>query len=96
MIIGQGPALTTGPHRTDLCRIGDIHKRTVYNLNMNNEVVDLTSILSEIHERKWVALSKDNKKVVDFDSNLMALDKRVNRSEVTFMKVPPSDVYLSF
>lgn len=38
---------------------------------MNNEVVDLTSVLSEIHEKKWVALSKDNKVVVDFDADLL-------------------------
>jgi hypothetical protein len=63
---------------------------------MDRHVVDLTTILTHEHERKWVALSKDNKKVVDFDKSLIELDKRVNRDEVTFMKVPPSDVYLCF
>jgi hypothetical protein len=69
---------------------------TVYNQIMDNQVIDLTSVLSTEHEKKWVALSKDNKKVVDFDESLSALDKRVNKDEVTFMKVPPRDVYLSF
>ena len=63
---------------------------------MNEQVIDLTTVLSSEHETKWVALSKDNKRVVDFDESLIALDKRVNKDEVTFMKVPPSDVYLSF
>ncbi len=63
---------------------------------MNSSVVDLTTVLKKEHERKWVALSRDNKSVVDFDDDLIALDKRVRRDEVTFMKVPPSDVYLSF
>lgn len=63
---------------------------------MESHVVDLTSVLTKEHEKKWVALSRDNKKVIDFDENLIALDKRVDRKEVTFMKVPPSDVYLCF
>lgn len=63
---------------------------------MSTKAIDLTTILSKIHEKKWVALTKDNKKVVDFDADLIALDKRVDKSQVVFMKVPPSDVYLSF
>ncbi len=63
---------------------------------MSSPAIDLTSILKAEHECKWVALSRDNKRVVDFDADLIALDKRVKKDEVTFMKVPPSDVYLSF
>ncbi len=63
---------------------------------MDSLVIDLTTVLKKEHERKWVALSRDNKRVVDFDTSLLELDKRVRRDEVTFMKVPPSDVYLSF
>ncbi len=62
----------------------------------SNTVVDLTKVLSKEHEMKWVALSKDNSKVIDFDADLLTLDKRVQAEEVTFMKVPASDVYLSF
>ena len=62
----------------------------------SNTIVDLTKVLSKEHEKKWVALSKDNSKVVDFDVDLLALDKRVKTDEVTFMKVPASDVYLGF
>jgi hypothetical protein len=54
---------------------------------MNSQVIDLTAVLTTEHERKWVALSRDNKRVVDFDVDLLALDKRVKREEVTFMKV---------
>ena len=73
-----------------------LHVPVVYNYLMESHVIDLTSVLSKEHEKKWVALSKDNKRVIDFDADLIALDKRVNKDEVVFMKVPPSDVYLSF
>lgn len=63
---------------------------------MNSQVIDLSSVLSTIHEKKWVALSRDNSRVVDFDIDLLALDSRVNKDEVTFMKVPASDAFLSF
>lgn len=63
---------------------------------MKTPVVDLTKIITREHERKWVALSRDNKRIIDFDTDLVSLDKRVNKDEVTFMKVPPSDVYLNF
>lgn len=65
-------------------------------MNTGQEVVDLTKVLTKEHEQKWVALSKDNKTVVDFDDDLIALDERVEGKDVTFMKVPASDVYLSF
>lgn len=63
---------------------------------MDTGVVDLTKILTKEHEQKWVALSRDNKTVVAFDDDLIALDKLVGGKDVVFMKVPPSDVYLSF
>ena len=63
---------------------------------MDTQVIDLTTVLKKEHDQKWVALSKDNKKVVDFDVNLIELDKRVDKDKVTYMKVPPSDMYLSF
>jgi hypothetical protein len=59
-------------------------------------VIDLTKILTKDHEKKWVALSRDNTKVVNYDADLLALDKKVAGQDVVFMKVPPSDVYLSF
>lgn len=63
---------------------------------MNDQVVDLTSVLTKEHEEKWVALSRDNKTVVAYDTDLVELDKRVEGKDVVFMKVPRSDGYLSF
>lgn len=59
-------------------------------------LVDLTNILTKEHEEKWVALTRDNTKVVAFDEDLTRLDARVGDQEVVFMKVPRSDGYLSF
>ncbi len=58
--------------------------------------IDLSKVLNKEHEQKWVALSKDNKKVIAYDANLLALDRKVQGQNVTFMKVPASDVYLTF
>lgn len=63
---------------------------------MTPKAVDLTKILTKEHERKWVALTRDNKRVVAFDDDLIALDKKVGDQDVVFMKVPASDAYLSF
>jgi hypothetical protein len=63
---------------------------------MDKNVVDLTKILTKDHEQQWVALSKNNTKVIDADTDLIELDKRVGNQDVVFMKVPSSDVYLSF
>jgi hypothetical protein len=57
---------------------------------------DLSKILKKEHEKKWVALSADNTEVIAFDEDLLKLDARVNGQDVVYMKVPSSDVYLSF
>ena len=61
---------------------------------MKPQIIDLTKILKKKHEKKWVALTRDNKKVVDFDVDLITLDSRVNKDEVVYMKAPPADAYL--
>jgi len=38
---------------------------------------DLTKILGKEHEEKWVALSKDRKKLVDSSENLVELRDRL-------------------
>lgn len=50
------------------------------------------------YERQWVALSRDNLRIVDTDTSLAALAKRIDVSgeAVTYMKVPRTDAYLSF
>ncbi|CAN5732599.1 hypothetical protein BH11PAT2_BH11PAT2_07180 [soil metagenome] len=58
--------------------------------------IDLTKVIKKEHELKWVALSKDNKRVVAFDKSLVALSKEVKGKDVTYMKVPQSGVYLNF
>lgn len=58
--------------------------------------IDLTKIIKKHHERKWVALSKDYKKVIAFDENLLALTKKIGKRKVIYMRVPPSDVFLTF
>lgn len=57
---------------------------------------DLTKILTQEHEKKWVALSRDNKTVVAYDDDLIELDRQVDGQDVVFMKVPSADVFLSF
>ena len=57
---------------------------------------DLTRVLTKDHEKKWVALSRDNTQVVAFDDDLVALDKKVAGQDIVFMKVPSSEAYLSF
>ena len=58
--------------------------------------MNLIKILKAEHEKKWVALSKDLKKIVSFNESLSALKKNVGNTEVVYMKIPPSGVYLSF
>jgi hypothetical protein len=77
-------------------RVHVAFRKVVYTLGMEKHVIDLTSVLSREHEKKWVALSKDNKCVVDYDESLIELGKRVDKRQVTFMKAPPTDVYLCF
>ncbi len=57
---------------------------------------DLTKVLTKAHEKKWVALTRDYKQVVAYDENLAELDRQVGAKDVVFMKVPSSDVFLSF
>jgi hypothetical protein len=58
--------------------------------------LNLHRIIKEQHEKKWVALSRDKSKVIDFDASLLELKKKIGNQKVVFMKVPPADVYLSF
>lgn len=57
---------------------------------------NLPNIITEEHEEKWVAIARDYSEVVDFDESLVALNKKIRGRDVVYMKVPPSDVYLSF
>jgi hypothetical protein len=59
---------------------------------------NLTKVLKKIHEEKWVALSKDRTKVLDFDANLVKLADRVekNNKAYVYMKVLRSDTEYCF
>ncbi len=57
---------------------------------------DLTKILSKKLEKKWVALSMDHKKVISSSDSLAALEKKVGRKEVVYMKVMSSDTEYAF
>ena len=57
---------------------------------------NLPNIITEEHEKKWVAIARDYSEVVDFDESLVILDKRIEGKDIVYMKIPPSDVYLSF
>ena len=52
--------------------------------------IDLTKILTKAHEQKWVALSRDHKKVIGFSEDLVKLKKKVGETKVVYMKVPAS------
>ena len=59
---------------------------------------DLTKILGKEHEEKWVALSKDRKKLVDSSENLVELRDRMGskRNDYVYMRVLRSDMEYSF
>jgi hypothetical protein len=61
-----------------------------------NRNTDLTKILTKAHERKWVALSPDYRKVVGYGDKLAALTARVGKKKVVYMKVPRTDTYHAF
>ncbi len=58
--------------------------------------LNLHTIIKEEHEKNWVALSRDKTEVIAFDKDLLELKKKIGDQKVTFMKIPPADVYLSF
>ena len=59
---------------------------------------DLTKILGKEHEEKWVALSKDRKKLVDSSENLVELRGCLGskRNDYVYMRVLRSDMEYSF
>ena len=54
---------------------------------------DFTRIIKKIHEEKWVALSEDHSKVIDFAPTLMELRDRLgdDKNRYVYMKVLRSD-----
>jgi len=60
------------------------------------KAIDLSKILTEVHERKWVALSRDYRTVIGSSESLSALKKIVGTRDVVYMKVPPSDIIFAY
>ncbi len=58
---------------------------------MKLKSIDLTKILKEQHENKWVALSRDYTKVMGVNSKLKDLKEKIGDEDVVYMKVPSSD-----
>jgi len=59
---------------------------------------DFTRIIKKIHEEKWVALSEDHSKVIDFAPTLMELRDRLgdDKNRYVYMKVLRSDMEYCF
>lgn len=57
---------------------------------------NLTKILNKSHENKWVALSKNQTKVLGYSASLMDLKKNVSSKEVVYMKVLLRDFSFAF
>ena len=59
---------------------------------------DFTKILTKEHEGKWVALTRDCYKVVDFGDDFAALAERIDqkKKDVVYHKVLPTDMEFSF
>ena len=59
---------------------------------------DLTKVLSKEHEEKWVALSRDQRRVVDSGVSLPKLRERLGekKNDYVYMKILRSDIEYSF
>jgi hypothetical protein len=57
---------------------------------------DLSKILNNKHERKWVALTPDHSEIIAYGDDLVRVSKEAGSRDVVYMKVPPSDTYLTF
>ena len=63
---------------------------------MNDDSRDLTKVITQDLESKWIALSEDYARVVDSSEDLMVLKDRVGTDNVIYMKVPKSGVSYAF
>ena len=52
---------------------------------------DLSKILKDEHSGKWVAVSSDHKRVVDYSDDLVSLGKRVGTDGVVYIKTLPKN-----
>lgn len=59
---------------------------------------DLTNVLKKEHEEKWVALNREQTKVLDASAKLADLTKKLGEKgkDAVYMKVLRSDVEYAF
>ncbi len=57
---------------------------------------DLSKIITKKHEGKWVALSKDYKKIIAFSEDVLKLEKMVKGNEVIYLRPLRSDTQYCF
>ncbi|HEY4487748.1 MAG TPA: hypothetical protein VI483_03230 [Candidatus Paceibacterota bacterium] len=83
------------PTRPELLPVANGQYDTIIGMKIN---ADLTKILAKKHEEKWVALSKDRTKVLDYDISLVKLSDRVEKKnrDFVYMKVLRSDTEYCF
>ncbi len=62
-------------------------------MNRNN---DLTKVIKKAHENKWVALTPNREKVIDYSDNLLTLRDKIGDREATYIKVRSSGVKFAF
>ena len=58
--------------------------------------LDLRNVLTKDHSQKWVALSRDYKKVIDYSDDLIELRKKIGVADVVYIKVPESGRHYAF
>lgn len=56
----------------------------------------LAPVLGKEHQNKWVALSKDRKKVMGYSENLSTLTGKIGTKDVVYMKVMPGGTKFAF
>ena len=64
----------------------------------NDHIQDynLSNLLKKEHGGKWVAISSDYKKVVDFSDDLVQLEKKVGSKDVVYIKALQENVTYAF
>lgn len=51
--------------------------------------------LHKVHERKWIALSRDHKNIIACNASLTELDKQVTGQDVVYMKIGSFKTYFT-
>lgn len=52
------------------------------------KTIDMSHIYTKKYENKWVAITKDYKKVISSSASFNTLHKRVGNNGITYLRVP--------